>query len=339
MNYEVYEELFKAKANNEGYSQENIFRCLEYAKPLLEKNLPVIYNSSHLASLVGYKRSYLKRAIFFTEFFYRKFYVKKRNGKQREINEPLPSLKEIQYWILENILYNIDVSRFAKAYIPGKTLVENLKFHKNQPLVLCVDVENFFASIKESKVVEIFLTMGYSVRVANTLAKLCCLKGEIPQGAPTSPQLSNIFMVGFDKIISSYCVKKNIRYTRYADDLTFSGDFNTNEILALLKSELDELDLVFNEEKTKLMTKSMRQVVTGVVVNKKIQVPKEKRREIRRNIYYIRKFGLANHLMKIDCKKSNYLKHLLGQVNYVLFINPQDKEALSQKEFLLGLLE
>jgi RNA-directed DNA polymerase len=89
---------------------------------------------------VGYKR--VSKAALHTKYFYR-FEVVKRNGKKRPISEPLPSLKEIQYWILKNILYTIPVSPFAKAYKPNVSLIENLKFHRNQPKVFTLDLENF----------------------------------------------------------------------------------------------------------------------------------------------------------------------------------------------------
>jgi RNA-directed DNA polymerase len=337
MDYKKYQELFRKKAIDAGYSEDNIIKCLSYAEKLISRKLPVIYNSSHLAALVGYKRSYIKRAIYHTKYFYRTFSIKKKNGKKREISEPLPSLKEIQDWILNNILYIRKNNRFAKAYIPQKTIVDNIKFHINQPIVLCVDIQDFFHSITLQSVQEIFVEFGYSLRVAEVLAKLCCLEGHLPQGAPTSPQLSNIYMHSFDTSVAKYCVNKQIRYTRYADDLTFSGNFDDIEVLSFVSQNLNAIGLKINPEKTKVMTSNMRQIITGIVVNKKAQIPKEKRRELRQAIYYIKKFGLESHLEKVQCNKSNYLKHLLGIANYFLFINPNDNTLKEEKKYLIDL--
>ena len=339
MNYPTYETKFRKKAIDAGYSEDNIQKCLEYAKNLLDKGYPVIYNSSNLSALVGYKRSYIKRAVFFTDYFYRQFTIAKKNGKPRQIKEPLPSLKEIQLWILTNILYKSEVSKFAKAYLPEKSILDNVKYHKDQKKVICIDLDNFFPSIKEHHVLQMFINFGYSKRVSEVLSKLCCNNGSLPQGAPTSPQLSNIYLYNFDTTISKYCIDKKIRYTRYADDMTFSGQVNEDELFELLERELNSIDLKINERKTKIMTPNMRQVVTGVIVNKKLQVPLEKRKELRQAIYYIEKFGLTNHLAKINCSRGFYLKHLLGLVNYVLFINPDDNEAKLQKEFLISLIK
>jgi RNA-directed DNA polymerase len=337
MNYSTYEKKFRGKAIDAGYTEDKIQLCLNYAKKLIENDYPVIYNSSHLSALVGYKRSYIKRAIYFTDYFYRSFQISKKNGKKREIKEPLPSLKEIQQWILNFILYKVTVSKFAKAYIPNRKITDNVRFHKNQEQVICLDIKNFFPSIKATSIQNIFLNIGYSSRVAKILTNLSCLNGSLPQGAPTSPQLSNIYLYKFDKAISKYCIETKIRYTRYADDLAFSGKIEEEKLMTLVNQQLKELGLSLNDNKTKIMTQNMRQVVTGIVVNEKAQVPKEKRKELRQAIFYIEKYGLDSHLEKINCKKANYVKHLLGLVNYVLFINPNDMEAKKQKAFLLSI--
>src|ERR1051325_5531974 len=136
MTFNYFEEKFREKAIQAGYSEENTQRCLTYAKPLIEQNLPVIFNTSNLSALVGYKKNYIKKAVLYPNYFYRSFTIKKKNGTLRYLKEPLPSLKEIQCWILENILYAIPVSRFARAYIPKRNLLDNVKYHKDKKVVL-----------------------------------------------------------------------------------------------------------------------------------------------------------------------------------------------------------
>jgi len=337
MTFEQYKKAFTAEAFKSGYSLQNVNRCLAYAERLFENAVPVIYNTSHLAGLVGYRKSYLKKAALFTSYFYRDFEILKKNGKKRKISEPLPSLKEIQLWILENILYNIKVSRYAKAYIPKVSIKQNLKFHVKKPLILAVDIEDFFPSIKQSHVETIFQSLGYSSMISNLLAKLCCRDGSLPQGAPTSPYLSNIYLKPLDDSISKYCKENYIHYTRYADDLTFSGKFNAEALLGLLNTETRKLSLQINNNKTKVMTPNTRQTVTGIVVNEKPQVSFKKRNEIRQIIYYIKKFGLENHMARLNIRKQNYLEHLLGQVNFIIYINPADNEFLEYKKYLQTL--
>jgi RNA-directed DNA polymerase len=341
MNYDYFKKKFTEKALVSGYSQENINRCLAYAQPLLEKEIPVIFNTSNLSALVGYKKSYLKRAVFFTDFFYREFKVKKYNGAIRIISEPLPSLKEIQSWVLENILYKCNVSRYAKAYVKDRNIVENVKYHKGQDVVLKLDIQNFFPSIRLPQVVQIFSDLGYSALLSSLLAKLCCRRESLPQGAPTSPTISNIHLYVFDEALSKFCSQRAIRYTRYADDLSFSfrKDQLPAEIIAFVEQTLLPLNLYLNEEKTKIFKPSQRQVITGVVVNEKVQLPRIYRKKIRQEIHYINKFGLSDHLKRTNNIKANYIQHLAGKISYALYVNPMDSEMLRFKKFIQRLKE
>jgi RNA-directed DNA polymerase len=337
MDFAKYCDNFTQEALKLGYSEQNLIRCLDYATVLFSHNIPVIYNLSHLAQLVGYKKEYLKKATIFTNSFYRDFEIVKKNGTKRPISEPLPSLKEIQLWILRNILYQIPISPVAKAYKPKAKIVENLKFHRNQPKVLTVDLENFFPSIKTKAVQNVFLDLGYSKLVAKLLAKLCTKDDSLPQGAPTSPYLSNLIFKSADKLIFDFCKQRKIRYTRYADDLSFSGDFDENELLKKVTDVMQSLNFKINTDKTKLMTPDTRQTVTGIVVNQKPQVVFHKRNALRQALYYIKKFGLNEHKEYKEIRQENYLEHLLGKINFVLQINPNDNEFKDYKVFLIDL--
>lgn len=337
MNFEQYKTAFEKAASNSGYTAQNIERCLNYAQVLIENNVPVIYNTSHLSALVGYRKEYIKKAVVYTPFFYRDFQIKKRNGKLRTISEPLPSLKEIQNWILENVLQNVKISPFAKAYRKNVSITENLKFHRKQPKVFTLDLKDFFPSIKTESVENIFLSLGYSRLISNLLAKLCTRDNVLPQGAPTSPYLSNIFFNNADNLIAKFCLDKTIKYTRYADDLSFSGVFDENELFNFIKQKVEEIGLKINDEKTKLMRPNERQTVTGIVVNEKSQVVFHKRNKLRQDIFYIKKFGLADHMKHRKIKQSNYLEHLLGKVNFILQVNPTDKEFQDYKAYLIEL--
>ncbi len=337
MKFELYKEEFEKKAKNAGYSLDNIQLCLKYAENIFENNVPVIYNTTHLSALVGYNKLYLKRASRFTGSFYRDFQIRKKNGSLRLISEPLPSLKEIQLWILENILSNITLSPFAKAYRKKIGLIENLKFHKNQSKVFSIDLENFFPSITTNSVESIFRSLGYSELVSNLLAKLCTKDNSLPQGAPTSPYLSNIFFKEVDFKIAEFCIQNKIKYTRYADDLSFSGSFDEKILLKFVCDLISPIGLNINKKKTKLMKRGTRQTVTGIVVNEKPQVVFHKRNKLRQELYFIKKFGLENHINHNKITQSNYLKHILGQINFILQINPNDKEFLEYYTHLVSL--
>jgi RNA-directed DNA polymerase len=176
--------------------------------------------------------------------------------------------------------------------------------------------------------------LGYSVPVATMLSNLCCLSESLPQGAPTSPALSNLLMQQTDKRISGFIKKKKIRYTRYADDLTFSGDFEPGMIIKFVKSVMNDINLRLNEKKIRVRRPGQRQEVTGVIVNEKMQAPKELRRKLRQAVYYIEKYGLASHLDKTENLRANHVYHWLGIANFILFLNPKDEDALRCRELL-----
>lgn len=337
MDFTHYKEAFIKESRKIGFSLPNIQRCLDYAEVLFSHHVPVIYNPAHLSVLVGYKKEYLKKASLFPHYFYRDFEVAKKNGSKRFISEPLPSLKEIQIWILRNILYKMPISPFAKAYRPTVTLLENLRFHKNQSKVFTLDLENFFPSIHVEAVEKVFVQLGYSKIISKLLSQLCTRNGTLPQGAPTSPYLSNLVFKDADATIAAHCKRYKIHFTRYADDMSFSGDFDENELLQKVTETVEKMGFRINAKKTKLMILGMRQIVTGVVVNQKPQVIFQKRNQLRQALYYIQKYGFEEHRQYKEINQKNYLEHLLGKINFVLQINPKDTEFIKYKALLFDL--
>ena len=186
-------------------------------------------------------------------------------------------------------------------------------------------------------VYQIFLEYGYSESVSMLLTGLCCENGVLPQGAPTSAALSNLIMKEIDNQIAIYCREQQIRYTRYADDMTFSGDFDERKVITTVKQILKPLNLSLNEKKTRVRKQGQQQEVTGIIVNYKAQISKKNRKEIRKNMYYIQKYGLQEHLKYLKEGRNNYLEHLLGQINYGLFINSKDYELQKYKEELMKI--
>jgi len=276
--------------------------------------------------LVGYALEYLYAVSNDTKKFYRAFNIIKKNGKKREIHEPLPSLKEIQLWILNEILEKIKVSPYAKAYVRGRSVKDNARFHKRQKKVLSMDLKDFFPSITFKRVLHVFRMIGYREDVAVMLAHLCCVNDSLPQGAPTSPALSNIITSVLDDKIVEYTKEREIRYTRYADDLTFSGDFEEGDLIKNVERIVRRQGFVVNHKKTRVRRRNQCQEVTGVVVNEKMQVSRNIRRKIRSEAYYIDKYGYQSHVQHTNQNRRNYLYYLIGIASYALFINPNDEK-------------
>lgn len=329
MNWNEYENNYIRMAKLQGKTDNYCIEQLEYAQKLYNNNVPIIYCQEHLCRLVGYSQEYLYSVSNDATKFYRCFDIKKKNGQKRKISEPLPSLKEIQTWILKEILINIKVSPYAKAYINGYSIKDNARFHRKQKKVLSLDLKDFFPSITFNRVLYAFRNIGYRENVSVMLANLCCLDNQLPQGAPTSPALSNIIASGLDNTIAEYIKGKGIRYTRYADDLTFSGDFREGDIIKNIERIAIRQGFVINHSKTRVRKRNQRQEVTGVVVNEKMQLERGIRRRIRSEAYYIQKYGYQSHIQHIQQEKRNHLYYLLGIASYALFINPYDEKMRS----------
>ena len=263
--------------------------------------------------------------------------IKKRNGKFRTIHNPNKLLKTIQKNILSNILNNKKISKYARAYHRKISLKDNAKEHVNKKIVLKLDIKDFFESISFLDIYNSAFPIEYFPKpVGILLTYLCTYYDYLPQGAPTSAYISNLVMKDFDEKIGYFCDSNNISYTRYSDDMTFSGDFNPGIIISRVRKMLRKLNLELNDNKTCIITNSQKQSVTGIVVNEKMQVSVEYRKKIRQEIYYIKKYGITSHLefRNIKVEKVEYIKKLYGKILYVLQINNEDKEFLKYKKFI-----
>ena len=274
------------------------------------------------------------------EKYYNKFTIKKRNGKNREILSPSPDLKRIQKNILSELLYDKRISEYAKAYKKGSGLVDNAKIHTGYKYILKLDIKDFFNSVSYVDIYNIFLEYGFSSSLCGLLSHLVTYDDYLPQGAPTSPYLSNLLLRDFDYIVGNWCNKNNINYTRYSDDLTFSMNEYNRDIVRFIRKNLYKYNLELNNDKVCLIKNSDKQKITGIVVNDKIQVDIKYRKKIRQEIYYINKYGLSNHLKRINIKDQNkYLNSLLGRINFVLSVDNNNKDFINYKKVINELIK
>ena len=339
MEYSVYQRKFVEAAKAANKTDDYIAHCLDYSRPLLEKGLPVIYDVEHFSNLVGVKPDYLYIMANAQNQFYRRFRIPKNNGKSRLISAPLPLLKDVQTFILENILCKIPCHPCAKAYIKKKSLKDNAKFHRNQEKLLKIDLADYFPSLSSKRVYAYFISLGYSKALCSLFSGLCTLSGSLPQGAPTSPYLSNLLTMQLDQQLFELCQDNGtLRYTRYADDISISGSFDARVIIPKVYKIIRMNGLLPNTDKTHVIGQHMQQNVTGIVVNKRVQVPKNYRKKIRLEMYYITKFGLSEHLSRSlpECSADEYVSQLLGRISYCLQINPKDNEMRGYKETILS---
>ena len=268
---------------------------------------------------------------------YRKASLPKKSGGYRNLSVPDEVLKSIQKQIAEVLLIHMPVSRYAKAYRFGSSTLRNAKHHVGKQVVLKLDILHFFDSIRYSTVKDrVFPEEIYAEPLRILLTMLCYHKDALPQGAPSSPAITNIILYEFDELIGQWCRERSIAYTRYCDDMTFSGDFDPAEIIRFVRPELKKMGFLLNEQKTRIQRPGQQQTVTGIVVNEKLSIPADYRRKLRQELYYCRKFGIQEHLQKIglEISEETYRMQLLGKVNYVLRIHPDDKKILYARKWL-----
>ena len=270
------------------------------------------------------------------EKHYHNVLIPKSDGSKRKLSVPDLILKRVQKSIADNILSQYPISKYAKAYKIGSNVVQNAQPHVGKKKILKLDIEGFFDHILYSQVKDIvFYKEKFAEPIRVLLTMLCYYKESLPQGAPTSPAITNIIMYDFDETVGAFCFEKNIAYTRYCDDMTFSGDFDEGEIISFVKGKLRKLGLFLKNRKTAIIPAFKRQTVTGIVVNEKLNITKEYKKNIRQEMYYIRKFGLDEHLNKLGISdKRGYLLSLKGRIAFVLQTIPHDREFAEYRDFL-----
>ena len=279
--------------------------------------------------------------------FYKELVIPKKNGGERVLHTPRRDLKEVQRNILRYILSEKEISEYATAYRKGKSLFDNASPHVGHKYLLKMDISDFFGSITFNMVLSAaFPSKIYPKHVGVMLTSLCTKDSVLPQGAPTSPALSNIVMKNFDEILGSFCKEKGITYTRYCDDLTFSADTPLYSLSLKVTDMLKRRGFSVNQAKTHFLTNASSQRVTGLCVNEKVSIPKDYKRNLRQEVYYALKFGLAETIAHRGLSEYiledgtlytyGYFYHLLGCINYVLQMEPENKWFQVAKAKLLS---
>lgn len=242
-----------------------------------------------------------------TDNCYVSFHVPKRSGGEREICAPDDDLKEIQKKLasfLQDQRIQMQEERnvpqlLSHGFEPGKNIFTNAKIHRNKRFVLNLDLEDFFGSIHFGRIVgylEKNKSLAFSHEVAVAIAQLCCYQGKLPQGAPTSPVLANMVSEVLDFRLLKIARKYRLDYTRYADDLSFSTNDSTflekyESCYHELSGTIKHAGFAVNEKKTRLQYRDSRQTVTGLVVNRKINIDRRYYKETRAMAHQLYKTG------------------------------------------------
>jgi RNA-directed DNA polymerase len=290
---------------------------------------------------------------------YRYRWTPRRSGLPRLIEAPKARLKEIQRWVLHEILNHVPAHDAARGFTAGRSVLTHAAVHTGRAVVLRIDLRDFFASVSAGRVYGIFRTLGYDRSVAHALTGLCSntiptivwnatdrppqpqviqahfwlgrqlATPHLPQGAPTSPALANFAAFGLDRRLSGLGSAFTLNYSRYADDLVFSGSRLTDRanrtLLEMVRCIVGEEGFRVNHEKTSLRTAAQRQLVTGVVVNAHANVPRPEYDRLKAILHRMAVDGPGAY----DPGRSVDLHaHLRGQVAWVNALNPRRGEKL-----------
>ena len=310
-------------------------------------NLPVWKTEGDVANALGIS---LRELWFFSihrekerQPHYVTFAIPKRSGGKRLIMAPKRRLKMIQRKLLELLVEKLPVSESAHAFRQGRNIRTGAEPHVGKLAVLKLDLKDFFPTITAARVRGLLIACGYGFPVATTLAVLMTeavrqpveVDGEVfhvpvgdrhcVQGAPTSPGICNALVLRLDRRLAGLARKRGLSYTRYADDLTFSGDLSgeaARKVRQVITRVVEEEGFHLNSEKTRLMGRGTRQSVTGVVVNQVLGLSRQERRRLRAMAHQLGLQPAGGDALAADHRR------LEGKIAYLAMLNTEQANKL-----------
>jgi len=274
--------------------------------------------------------------------YYLNYPIQKNSGGKRWICAPIGELKDIQYDLLNKLLSYGKPHDNAVGFRPGVSVKEGAEKHLNKKVILNIDLKDFFPSIKTDKVIKAITPIlsimnslelfDYFKLSAYEISELMTYRGKVPQGAPTSPALSNLVAKGLDFDLHDLAIKNNLEYTRYADDMSFSSDDYSMDMMTIYSDVIKICQkhlFTINKKKTRILRPHQRMTVTGIVVNDKLGVPKWKRKNFRAKLHNLIKSnkviskeeyqkirGYAEWINQLHPKHGKAFLEDIGKINY-----------------------
>jgi retron-type reverse transcriptase len=321
---------------------------------LERQGLPKLETPEVLAQALGLSVGQLRALCYartvYTRTNYVRFALPKKTGGLRVISAPLPRLKAAQHWVLKNVLEKLPVHEAAHGFRAGRSIVSNARPHVGSAVVVNLDLKEFFPTVMYPRVKGFFVKLGYSEATATALALLCTepdvdeveLDGQryfvaqgsrrLPQGAPTSPALTNLLCRRLDRRLQGAARKLGFTYTRYADDLTFSapkgGSADVGKLLRLVRFVVSKEGFKPHPEKTRVLRRGGQQEVTGVVVNDKPGVDRETLRRFRALLHQVEKSGPEGKKWN---GSTDVIASAVGFANYVAMVDPAKGKAFQER--------
>lgn len=323
------------------------FTAFSFSSPLSPFHRPLSYPDSSFISKIntdipehlivrrvlaidlGFSPQLVTRIIKNKNEYYRTFKIEKKSGGYRIVSSPRTYLKVILRYVKSNLLADLVIHESVHSYRKDRSFVSNAVQYENNKYVLNIDLEDYFSSITIHKVRKILRDNGFSYYGSIFLSTLCTLDNVLPQGAPTSPIISNAVLYELDNSMFRYCKKNNLNYTRYSDDITISGDSrgNVDKAKSRLIAMIGSAGFRVNNKKVRLMTYKKQQIVTGVVVNSIATPPRSEMRKIRAKFHNASKSII----------EANVKKELWGYISYLSAFNKyRNSELLSKYKMILS---
>jgi len=322
---------------NEGISVEQSDLLANYTEQLTSSGFPVIFELEHLAVLLGVEKNYLYRMMYKSREFYRTFKISGKK-KKRLINSPYPILSYVQSWIKEHILENIEVSEQAYGYVKSRSILDNAKLHLGCTQLLKLDFKDFFGHISIHDVKRVFRDVGFTPKLSYQMAKICCVNGCLPQGAPSSPILSNLIMRKLDNELAHLSKFHNIKFSRYADDLAFSGEIIPSSFIVMIVKIIESNGFTLNHKKFAHKKSGQKKMVTGLcITGDRVRVLKKTRREFRQKHHYLmlnKEKSFNGDYGELDVL---YLDKIIGLGRFIKFIEPNNTFVSKAVEDLASL--
>jgi retron-type reverse transcriptase len=284
--------------------------------------LPVIQTLDDFSAITHISKYTIYQLSYHSDKHYKTYSIPKKSGGERAICQPNRKLKGIQSWILVNILNKIQVSTSCKGFRKGSSILENATPHIGANTVLNLDLKDFFPTVTDRQVFNIFRTIGYNNLISTIFTNICTFKDKLPQGSPCSPYLANLSAWTLDLRIQGYVGKRGINYTRYADDLSFSGlnPSTVVKIIPMIKTIIDDENFTVNHLKTRVASSARAKTVTGLVINEEsVGVGKQKYKKLRAKIYHL--------TLSKEQTNEVLFKHVSGWLSY---LNSVDKIRFSK---------
>ena len=249
-----------------------------------------------ISSDLQLKEEYINSIVRRSNYYYKDYYIPKRNGGRRKISQASPELKTLQYWIKANLLTLMPVSKGAFAYNKGNSIKKHAEFHKNAYFVFHTDIKDFFPSITSDHLVTVLTANRRLIEIAglwfddlfDVISSICFRHNHLCIGTVSSPAICNIIMYSFDEYFTDYCNSHNWSYSRYADDIYISSqEYLPSSLREEINNKLKEIGFSSNDNKTWFCSKKCRREITGLILteNGRVSVGLKKRLEIKKMVY------------------------------------------------------